>query len=299
MDVTTARIGFIGLGNMGLPMALRLHSAGFDVLAYDTNTAAMAQWSETSGKPACFPGERASDFDFLITMLPDGKKVRDAITGGEQPLLQQLKPGCILIDMSSSSPADTLDLKRIVQALGLTLVDAPVSGGVPAAAEGSLTIMVGSDDADCLKRSKLLLGTLGTSIIHVGPVGAGHAAKALNNAVAAAIFEATSEALVLGEYFGLEQENMITALNAATGGSRISQHLFPGQVLNGRFSQGFKLALMAKDTAIAAEMAVTSGCRAVLLTTTAQQWRNASQELPSADFSEMHKFISSFARRTL
>ena len=192
--------------------------------------------------------------DIVITMLPTGAIVRDALLGAGG-IARSLARGAVVVDMSSSDPNGTRELGRGLAELGVALVDAPVSGGVPRAEAGTLAIMIGGEDEAAIARVRPVLETMGAKLFRTGPLGSGHAMKALNNYVAAAAFAATSEALLVGKRFGLEPAVMVEVMNASSGRSFNTDIVFPDHVVGGKFAAGFALGLMAKDVGIAAGLA--------------------------------------------
>lgn len=240
---------FIGLGRMGAPMAT-LHARAFPTVVSDLSERARASVADASGARAVAdPAEAASDADTVILMLPTSRHVED-ILRGDRGLLALVPEGALVIDMGSSEPQSTRALAAEASARGIAYVDAPVSGGVPKATTGELAIMVGGDP-DAVERARPHLEVLGSSIQHVGPAGAGDAAKALNNLVSASNIAVASEALSMAERFGIAPAVMTDVLNAATGRSQASELKFPRYILTGRFDSGFAYDLMLKDMAIA------------------------------------------------
>ena len=199
----------------------------------------------------------AEGADALITMLPDGKIVRQAVLEGRDAAVEGLAPGAVVLDMSSSNPVDTQKLARDLAARGLALLDAPVSGGVKRAIDGSLSIMVGGGAAD-LERVRPVFGAMGKTITLCGPAGAGHALKALNNYLSAAGLVAMCEALVVGEAFGLDPGTMVDVFNSSTGKSNATEVKGRQFVVSRTFAAGFTTALMAKDLRTAGEVANAS-----------------------------------------
>jgi 3-hydroxyisobutyrate dehydrogenase len=198
-----------------------------------------------------FDGLAASDF--VVTMLPTGQIVRDLYL--REGLAQKLRRGTLAIDMSSSEPVGTRELGAALAASGITLIDAPVSGGVPRAVQGTLTIMIGGDDPVAIERARPLLRAMGDRLFDTGGLGSGHAMKALNNFVAAAGFAACAEALLAGQRFGLDPTRMIEILNVSTGRSFHTDLVLREHVVGGKFATGFQLGLLAKDVRIAADLA--------------------------------------------
>jgi 3-hydroxyisobutyrate dehydrogenase len=226
--------------------------------------------------------------DFVVTMLPTSAIVREALTG-PNGIATALRRGTLVIDMSSSEPADTKKLGAELAGMGVALVDAPVSGGVPRATSGQLTIMMGGSAAD-LARARPVLEMMGTKLFEVGALGAGHAMKALNNYVSAAAFEATSEALLIGKRFGIDPTQLIDILNVSTGRNFHSELSMKDHVIGERYAAGFLLALAAKDVRIAAGLAAAMKIDAPMLKLSAAQLTAASEQLgPRADVTEAIK----------
>jgi 3-hydroxyisobutyrate dehydrogenase len=198
----------------------------------------------------------------------------------------------VVIDMSSSEPASTRALAPALQAKGVRIVDAPVSGAIAKAKDGTLAIMVGGDE-EVLKQISPVLQAMGKELFHVGPLGAGHAVKALNNYLGAAGTLAGFEALLIAQRFGLDPGAMLAAINASTGRNSTTERKIPQQVMTGAFASGFKLALMAKDVGIAAGLARDLGVDTPYLSKTLQLWRRAQRALPrNADHTEIFKFLA-------
>ena len=275
------RIGFVGLGNMGAPMARNLARAGFDVRVRDADLARQALLASEFGASA----DELTGLDAVITMLPTGADVRDALLDGEGGLVSSLAPDTVVVDMSSSAPVGTRELGAELAQRGVTLVDAPVSGGVAKAETGMLAILVGGDDDEAVERVGPLLAVMGERVLRTGGLGAGHAAKALNNFVAAASFAATSEALIVGARFGLAPEDVLAALNASTGMSFNTQFTMEPHVLRRRFGVGFAMRLMAKDVGLARDLVDATGSVAPMCRLTDELWSEAlAAEGPDADF---------------
>ena len=215
-----ATIAFIGLGMMGRPMATRLAEAGFELRVFDVSQKAVSDFvgAHPSALATASAKAAAQGAEALITMLPDGKIVRQAVLEGRDAAVEGLAAGAIVMDMSSSNPVDTQKLAHDLAARGVALLDAPVSGGVKRAIDGSLSIMVGGAPAD-LERARPVFGAMGKTITLCGPAGAGHALKALNNYLSAAGLVAMCEALVVGEAFGLDPGTMVDVFNTSTGKS--------------------------------------------------------------------------------
>jgi 3-hydroxyisobutyrate dehydrogenase len=281
-----ASVGFVGLGNMGWPMASNLVAAGHDVVVHDADRArAEAFAAKQGGRVASGAGDFAS-VDALITMLPDDRVVASALL--DDGVAAALRQGAVVIDMSSSNPIGTQRLGEQLPA-GIGLVDAPVSGGVPRAQDGSLSIMVGGADA-AVEQAMPLLQVLGERIFRTGELGSGHAMKALNNYLAAAAYSAATEALAIGRRFGLDPETMFDIVNTSTGRSFSSEVVLRGNVVTGEYATGFALGLLAKDVGIAADLAEALQVDTPALELVSRRWAEAAAALgPGADHSEAHK----------
>jgi 3-hydroxyisobutyrate dehydrogenase len=269
-------------------MAGHIARAGHALTVFDVDGAAAERVAADAKVLIAKGREDFSATDIIVTMLPTGAIVRDVLVG-PYGLAAALPKGALVIDMSSSEPEGTRELGTTLAGLGLVLVDAPVSGGVPRAAEGSLTIMIGGE-ASAIARAKPVLELMGKRLFAVGALGAGHAMKALNNYVSAAAFEATSEALLIGKRFGIDPTQLIDILNVSTGRTFHSELSMKDHVIGGRHAAGFLLALAAKDVRIAAGLAAALRVPAPMLELSAAQMTAASQALgPKADVTEAIK----------
>ncbi len=273
---------------MGRPMASHLARSSHSLTVFDLDAAAVERLSaEATIRVARGPAD-FRDIDTVVTMLPTGAIVRDVLVG-PQGIAPQLPKGALVIDMSSSEPEGTRELGATLSGLGLALVDAPVSGGVPRATDATLTIMIGGE-LSAIKRARPVLELMGKRLFEVGSLGSGHAMKALNNYVSAAAFEATSEALLIGKRFGIDPTQLIDILNVSTGRNFHSELSMKDHVIAGRHAAGFLLALAAKDVRIAAGLAAALKVEAPMLQLSAQQMSAASQALgPKADVTEAIK----------
>lgn len=290
----TSKVTFIGLGTMGTPMATRIAQAGFALTMFDLRPEAAKGLADTLGcRRAASLAEAGEGADLVITMLPTSREVEAVLFGGEagDGVLSRMAPGGIVIDMSSSDPLRTRALATRVADAGVTLVDAPVSGAVRRARDGSLAIMFGGSAAD-LERCRPVLSCMGSAIFHVGATGAGHAMKALNNFVSAAGLVATVEALHAGERFGIDPHVMTQVLNASTGKNNTTEHKVESFMLSGSFASGFFLRLMAKDVRTAISLAHELGVPARLGEVCADLWDEAAGRSASdADHTEMYRLL--------
>jgi len=249
-------VGFIGIGNMGRPMAANLVKGGYQVVAYDADTRRAVQFARDVGaKSAAMLAELGGQVDAIVTMLPTGREVRDALLEAEGGALAAALPkGATIMDMSSADPVGTRTLHADLAKRGLALVDAPVSGGVPRATDGSLAIMIGGDPA-AVEKARPVLSKMGTRLFDVGGPGNGHAMKALNNFVAGSGFIAVAEAVLVGQKFGLDPAAMIDIMNVSTGKNFNTESVVKQHVISRQFASGFALGLLAKDVKIAADLA--------------------------------------------
>jgi 3-hydroxyisobutyrate dehydrogenase len=277
-DIKT--VGFIGIGNMGRPMAANLVKGGYQVVVYDLDARRAQEVAEGIGATAavCL-ADIGKQADAVITMLPTGKEVRACLLEAEGgALANNLPNGALVIDMSSSDPVGSRALHADLAKCGLAFIDAPVSGGVSRATEGSLAIMVGGDAA-AVQAAKPVLSKMGQRLFEVGGPGNGHAMKALNNVVAGSAFIAVSEALLVGKKFGLDPTTMVDVMNASSGKSFNTEHVAKQHVVSRQFASGFSLGLFAKDVGIAADLANAIGVESPLLGTTTSLLREARDKV--------------------
>jgi 3-hydroxyisobutyrate dehydrogenase len=288
------RVGFVGLGMMGWPMAHNLAEAGFDLVVRDADPERQRSFAVEHGCAAAAGPHDFASASVVVTMLPDDRAVRDVMLDWEGGIGAALGPGAVVVDMSSSNPEGTTALGRELAAIGLPLVDAPVSGGIQRAGTGTLTIMVGADDEDAVQIAQPVLDALGANFFHTGPLGSGHAMKALNNFVGGGTYTLVAEALAIGQRFGLTPDTMIDVMNASTGRSFNTEIVFKEHVITGRYDTRFAVGLLSKDVGIAAKLAGSSGVEAPLCQLVSARWAEAAAELGGAtDHSEAHKSWSS------
>jgi 3-hydroxyisobutyrate dehydrogenase len=297
--VPPARIGFIGLGQMGGPMARNLARAGYGLVAHDVDRDALERACEMTSVEA---GESlravASRCEAVITMLPDGETVRAVVLGPGGTgdcLLAGFSRGGILVDMSSSSPLATRELGVRLAERGVAMLDAPVSGGVRKAADATLSIMVGGD-AQSIARCRPFFETMGRRIFMTGPLGSGHAMKALNNYVSAAGLVAAAEGVLAAQRFGLDPGNVVDILNASTGMNNSTLNKFHQFILSRAFDSGFSLDLMVKDLNTALEVARSTGSPARLAEACLEAWTEAQATLgPGLDHTAVVRYWEKLA----
>ena len=242
----------------------------------------------TPARAASGPGTYAN-IDALILMLPTSDIVEAVLEDGKTAAA--LRAGTLVVDMSSSVPTRTRDLATRLADRGLRFVDAPVSGGVRGAIAGRLAILAGGEQAD-LDQLAPVFAPLASTVIVVGPVGSGHAAKALNNLVSAATMSVTVEALRLGARFGISPAIMTEVLNSSSGRSNTSENKVGQFMISGTFASGFALQLMAKDVGIAVDLADALGQEAEVSREVSRQWRRiAGQVTAEADHTQIYELI--------
>ena len=294
---TADLIGFVGIGAMGTPMAGNLAKAGYRLVVFDldaTRTAALAR--EHGVSVAASLADLGALATIIITMLPDGKAVRSALCGVNDSfrdcILERAAKGTRVIDMSSSSPMQTRELGALLEQRGFPCIDAPVSGGVKGAVNATLAIMAGGDIA-IYEYVKPMLEKMGSALFHAGPLGAGHAIKALNNYVSAAGLAATCEALIAAERFGIDPAVATDIINASSGMNNTTKNKVRQQMLNGAYAAGFATGLMAKDVRTALEVAKAMGGPSAYAEHTAGLWNAMEREEGfAADHTAMHRYLA-------
>lgn len=256
-------IAFLGLGNMGRPMAINLHKAGHTVRAFDVFDKAREQAAAEGLTVSATAAEAVQGADVVISMMPAGKHVLDAFTG-EGALLKTMTKGALLIDCSTISDKDAIGLAQSAQGMGIACIDAPVSGGTAGAAAGTLSFMVGGSTAD-FERARPVLQQMGKNIFHAGANGAGQVAKMCNNMLLAILMVGTSEALALGQANGLDPKALSEIMRLSSGGNWVLEKYNPvpgvmeSTPASRGYSGGFGTALMLKDLGLAMANADASG----------------------------------------
>ena len=283
-------IGFIGLGNMGAPMAHLLVQAGYRLHVADKSDDAVrafaAQHAGTAAPDLAVMGTACA---VVITMLPNGNIVRDVLLGAGG-VADGLGAGAIVIDMSSSSAVGTRRLHEELARRDIQLIDAPVSGGVKKAVDGTLAIMAGGAE-QAVKFCEPLLQVMG-KVFYTGIPGSGHAMKALNNYLSAASLASACEAVMAGSRFGLDPALMVEILNVSSGRSNSTESKFPLYILKRQFNSGFAVGLLAKDLGLAREIAEATATPATLMQACAELWESAEARLGfSADHTEYMKYL--------
>ena len=268
------KVGFVGLGNMGYPMAGHLAAAGFDLVVFDSAPGVAARFTaEHGGAETSSLASLGAAVDAVITMLPTSAIVRRVVLD----MVEELAAGSVVIDMSTSNPVDTRSLGKELAARGIGMLDAPVAGGVVFARDGTLSITAGGD-ADLLARCRPLFDAMARDVFHCGGLGAGHAMKALNNFVNASALITVFEALTIGKRFGLDVGVILDSMTAATTGRNnpIDKKVKPW-LADPQFKTGMALALLAKDTRITADTARALQAFAPVADKCADLWTRAAE----------------------
>ncbi|HEU4618120.1 MAG TPA: NAD(P)-dependent oxidoreductase [Gammaproteobacteria bacterium] len=286
------RIGFIGLGVMGTPMAGHLANAGHALVVFDIDGAKAQRLAAAHASIAVAkaPRDVAAACGVVFTMLPSGEYVRD-VALGPNGLIEGFEGGELLVDTSSSEPALTRETAAALGAKRVAMVDAPVSGAEWGAKSAQLVFMVGGE-ADSVSRARPLLDLMGKQVFHLGLVGSGHAMKSINNLITAMTLLATSEGLALGTKLGLDPDVMTDVLNVATGMSWITQTHIKQRITSRTFDDPFKLELMVKDIRIALELAESESIDLPLSALGQKLWRSADEAAGrGASVSELVRWV--------
>ena len=253
------RIGFIGVGTMGLPMAKNLLKKGFAVTAFDANPEAVTAAAAAGMAAAASAAECVATADIVITMLPSSPNVESVYTG-DGGVLAAARRGTLCVDMSTIDPAVSRRVAAAGKERGVRFIDAPVSGGVPRATDGTLAIMVGGEAAD-VQEARPALQAMGANVIHVGPVGSGEVAKLCNNLISGVVAVAVSEAFRIAEGFGVDPKIVTDVISKSSGNTWVMEHMHPVPGLVARaastneYRPGFMTDLMCKDLGLAVDAA--------------------------------------------
>jgi 3-hydroxyisobutyrate dehydrogenase len=290
------KIGFIGTGTMGRPMLTNLLKKGFAVTAYDVVPAALDAALAAGATPSGSAAEAAAACDLVITMLPSSANVETAYLGAGG-IVDGVKAGRLCVDMSTIDPGTSQRVAGRLKERGIRFLDAPVSGGVGGAIAGTLAIMVGGDAAD-LEEARPVLAAMGSSIIHVGAVGAGEVAKLCNNLISGSALIAVAEAFRIGEAFGVDPQILTNVIAKSSGATWVMEHMHPvpGIVENAassrQYAPGFMTDLMAKDLGLAVSAAREKRVPVVVAPAAQQLYRMASSHgLGREDCSSVYKFL--------
>lgn len=249
-------VGVVGTGELGGVLAERMLDAGHPVLAYDIDPAALERLN-----PAITRVESsravAAQAPYVITCVTDAAAVEDCITGGDG-IIAAASGQTLVLEMTTSEPATTTRMGRVLAAVGASIVDAPVSRGVPAARAGTLSVWLGGT-ADDVARAQPILRPLATDVLHVGPLGSGHTVKAVNMMLMGVNLLATAETAVIARSYGVELPALLEVLNASSGGNFMTSNHFPQYVATGTYASSFSAELMRKDLLVASRVACSVG----------------------------------------
>jgi 2-hydroxy-3-oxopropionate reductase len=246
------KIGFIGLGIMGKPMALNLIKAGRKLAVYDIRPEPVEELVKKGAERCLSPKHVAGISDLVITMLPDSPDVKEVVLGNDG-VLKGIRPGTIIVDMSSIAPAVSIEISKKVKEKGVEMIDAPVSGGEPKAIEGTLSIMAGGS-LNTFEKVEGVLKAMGSSVVRVGEIGSGNITKLANQIIVALNIAAMSEAMVLAEKAGVDAESVFNAIRGGLAGSTVLNAKMP-MILDANFKPGFRIGLHIKDLKNALETA--------------------------------------------
>ena len=289
-------IGFVGAGTMGIPMISNLIKAGFSVLAYDVRPEAVEEAKKRGAAAAGSSSSAARDSEMVVTMLPSSSDVEVAYLG-PKGVLEGAPAGRLCVDMSTIDPGTSRRVAERARAKGVRFLDAPVSGAVPRAIEGTLTIMVGGEAKD-LEEARPALSAMGSNIIHVGPVGSGEVAKLCNNLIAGVATVAVSEAFRLAEGFGVDPKILTEVISKSSGFTWAMEHNHPVPGIvqkaasNRDYAPGFMTDLMAKDLGLAVNAARELRQPVFVAPAALELYRLASSHgLGRKDFSSVYTFL--------
>jgi 3-hydroxyisobutyrate dehydrogenase len=286
-DPIHRRAAVIGLGAMGGAMAATLHKAGWDVTGFDPSEAARAAAGE-AGITTTANLDDVAGTPYAVLSLPAASIVETTV-----PLLLKAPGTVAIIDTTTSEPGTSKSMAKLAHAQGAAFVDAPVSGGRDGAATGSLSAFVGATDEALAAAEPVLQALTGGKYSHIGGPGSGNVVKLLNNVLAAANLVSVGEALGVAKAYGIDPATAAASISNASGGSKVSATMYPNWVLSGSHDSGFSLGLMARDAALAVDVANQIGESPSLLAAVASQWQDALAVLgPKADFTEIARTVA-------
>jgi 3-hydroxyisobutyrate dehydrogenase len=272
------RVSFLGLGDIGAPIASHLTREPFDLVVWN-RTASRAERFGTEHKVrvAATPADAVRDADVVITCLPSSAEV-EAVLHGDHGMLDAFRKGAVLVDCTSGDPPTSRSIAAELGGRGVEFIDAPVSGGTSGAKAGTLTVMWGGEES-IFERVRPVIEAFGKKIVHAGPVGAGDALKAVNNALLAVHILSAAEGLAVLAKAGVDPRVALDVINASSGRSNTSENLFPQRVLTREFPRTFRLALLEKDIGIAAGLAEDLEVRTPIIALTAERFHEAREKL--------------------
>lgn len=281
------RVAVIGLGAMGGAMAATLYRAGWDVTGFDPSEAARTS-AAAIGMATTADLKDLAGTPYVVLSLPSAKIVETTV-----PQLLAAPGTVAIIDTTTSEPGTSKALAELAEKQGASFIDAPVSGGRDGASSGTLSAFVGATASALSAAEPILLALTGGKYSHIGSPGSGNVVKLLNNVLAAANLISVGEALGVAKAYGIDLYTTADSISAASGGSKVSAHMYPNWVLTGSHDSGFSLGLMARDAALAVEVAEQAGETPELLAAVSRQWQEALAALgPAADFTEIARTVA-------
>lgn len=284
------KVGVIGLGNMGSGMAVSLQKAGFQVHGYDPSGDAAARMAAAGVRIADSPAALSGAVDAILLSLPNSAVVESVVFGSEGLLAGACK-GLLVVDTSTADPVSTRKVAQALHEAGMVFLDAPVSGGPKGAASGTLTMVLGGSPQD-VAAAEPILAAISAKRVHVGPAGAGHVAKLLNNMLCGAHLLLAAEAARIARAAGLDEQQIFEGINAGSGRSAVTEVNFPTWIFNERFDSGFTMQLMRKDVGLALGMLRGLGVPAPMAEAAAKLWKDSAASIGDAeDFNRITSFI--------
>lgn len=280
-------IGVIGLGNMGRGMALSLKRGGFNVIGTDALAATRASLALEGISIRASIGEVIADCDMVVLSLPTAAIVEDVVAGAGG-IIENAKPGVLVVDTSTSHPDTTRRLSEKLNAAGMHMLDAPVSGGPKGAITGTMAMVIGGSAQD-LACAEPVLAAMTSKRVHVGATGAGHVAKIANNLFAAAHLLVAGEVTRMAAMAGVPTEQLLQGINAGSGRSFITEHSFPVWILNDKFDSGFTMKLMRKDVRLSQELIAALGMELPLAAKVAELWSMSAETI--ADDEDFNRIV--------
>lgn len=283
-------VGVIGLGNMGRGMALSLRRGGYTVLGFDAAPGVAERLQEEGVSARASIADITRDADVLILSLPTSAIVEEVVLGNGG-VAASAKPGLIVVDTTTAEPNSTRKVAAALKEVKVGMVDGPVSGGPKGAASATMTMVLGGSDED-VAAVEPILAVMSAKRVHVGPVGAGHVTKIINNLLTGIHLLATSEAVRAAESVGVDPEKLIEALSGGSGRNSATLTNYPTWILNNRFDSGFTMKLMRKDVRLAMDLLKSQGVNAPIAVEAGRLWAESAQFIGDAeDFNRIVQFV--------
>ena len=285
------KIGFIGLGDIGEPIASHLAKEPFELTVWNRTSSKADEFARNhQARVAPTPADAVRDAAVVITCLPSSAEV-EAVLHGDNGILEAIRKGSVLIDCTSGDPPTSRSIAAELGGRGVEFIDAPVSGGTAGAKSGTLTVMWGGDTT-VFERVRPVIEAFGKKIVHAGPVGSGDALKAVNNALLAVHILSAAEGLAILAKAGVDPKVALDVINASSGRSNTSENLIPQRVITRAFPRTFRLALLEKDIGIASVLSEDLGAKTPLIALTAERFHEAREKLGErADHVEVVKIV--------